>query len=238
MARILLIDSNPENRKSIEGLLRYRTSHKFESVATHTEGARKAVSLMPDIIMINVLLFMSKSYAFPRVLQQHAKTKTISFLVHATGPLDELTEKQILASGLATVLYLPASAEEIESGIQEALQQSLVQHPAGVTPVIWPQAKPNETPNSTRPKAKKTPQINTVHWPVISKDKEDKRPQKRSPRPASRKLSGQPAGKKQQATPSGFQVSTFEQLETERETEKRFHAQRWKKVDPKDIKNK
>ena len=120
MACILLIDSNPENRKSIEGLLHYRTPHTFESVATHTEGARKAVSLAPDIIMINVLLFMSKSYAFPRVLQQHVQTKTISFLVHATGPLDELTEKQILASGLATIIYLPASAEEIERGIQEA----------------------------------------------------------------------------------------------------------------------
>jgi response regulator RpfG family c-di-GMP phosphodiesterase len=220
MAHILLIDSNPDNRKSLEGLLRYRTQHKFNSVATHTDGARKAVSLLPDIIMMNVLLFMKKQYAFPRVLQQHEKTQHISFLVHATGPLDEVTEKQIQASGLATIIYLPASAEEIESGIQEALDQSSVQQPKGVAPVIWPQANPNETPKTTRSTPQKISKVKTVQWPVVSNTNEEPRPTPRPKRKAS----------------LGFRVSTFEEIETE--SEQTFKTPRWKKVDPKDVKNK
>ncbi len=172
MARILLIDSNPENRKSIEGLLRYRTHHKFDSVATHTDGARKAVSMMPDIIMMNALLFMSKHYAFPRVLQQHVKTKHISFLVHATGPLDEVTEKQIQASGLATIIYLPASTEEIESGIQEALSQSSVP-PQGVASVVWPKANPSEMPKTVHQSDQKTSKIKNVQLTVVQKSRKN-----------------------------------------------------------------
>jgi CheY-like chemotaxis protein len=236
MARILLIDSNPENRKSIEGLLRYRTSHKFDSVATHTEGARKAVSMLPDIIMMNALLFMSKHYAFPRVLQQHVKTKHISFLVHATGPLDEVTEKQIQASGLATIIYLPASAEEIESGIQEALNQSSVPS-QGIASVVWPQANPGDITKVASQSVKKTPKVKTVQWPVVSKANELAQVKRPSKKATSHRLSGQPTGTHEKPS-SGFRPSTFEQVETGRESEKTFQKPRWKKVDPKDIKNK
>jgi len=238
MARILLIDSNPDNRKSIEGLLRYRTQHKFASVATHTEGARKAVSLVPDLIMMNALLFMSKQYAFPRVLQQHEKTQHISFLVHATGPLDEVTEKQIHASGLATIIYLPASAEEIECGIQEALHQSPAQHSQGVAPVVWPQAKPSEAPKTTRQNVKKASKIKTVQWPIVAQPNEQTRPTHPSKKVASHRFSDQPQCSKQHAVSSGFRAAAFEQVETDGEGEKTFQKPRWKKVDPKDIKNK
>ena len=237
MAQILLIDSNPENRKSIEGLLRYRTRHVFESVATPTDGARKAVSFQPDLIMMNVLMFMGKNYAFPRVMQQHDKTMHISFLVHANGPLDEVTEKQIQASGMATFIYLPASADELEGAIQSALEKSA---PAskGVAPVVWQQASKAEAQQAIRPEQKKglKKQGKAVQWPQAAQGNEARKQAAQKPQKATfRHLADVQTPKKQ--AKQGFRAAAFEQVDSgTTKGRPKFKRQSWEEVDPKDVK--
>jgi len=232
MARILLIDSNPDNLKSLEGLFRYRTRHEFDTATSQTEGARKAVSGSPDVIMMNALLFMGKNYAFPRVMQQHDKTMHISFLVHANGHLGEITEKQIQASGVATIVYLPVSAEELEAVIDEALHQIKPVDKQGVAPVVWEQASRSEAKKVIRPQAKKatpeTPKVKPVAWPVVSKQKE---------KPSERPQKATPQAPRPQAKSSGFRAASFEQVdEAKTQGKRKFEDQHWENVDPKDVK--
>ena len=71
MARILVIDGNPDTHRSLGGLLKFRTAHEFEIAEDCSAGIRKSISMSPDVILINALFFMANNYAFPRVMQKH-----------------------------------------------------------------------------------------------------------------------------------------------------------------------
>lgn len=240
MARILLIDSNPDNRKSLEGLFRYRTRHEFHCATSQTEGARKAVSSSPDLIMMNALLFMGKNYVFPRVMQQHEKTEHISFLVHATGRLDDVTQKQIQASGMATIVYLPVSAEELEAAIDEALRHIKPTGKQGIAPVVWEQASHAESQNTIRSQPKKaqpkSPNVQPVQWPEVPSFNQKEPAQPKPKKKAFQNLADR--APRPQNKQSGFRSAEFEQIDDEPTKGKRkFTDQRWENVDPKDVKN-
>jgi CheY-like chemotaxis protein len=241
MARILLVDGNPENRKALGGLLRYRTRHQVESVASQTEGARKAVLLEPDLIMMNALLFMSNSYAFPRVLQQHQKTEGIAFLVHANGPLGEVTEKQIKASGMANILYLPASAEELETSIQDTLNQLPSKAKSGVAPVVWRQASKAESKkkvsSGSSGKTVRPEKVKSVKWPQAGTAKEQESSSSGSPKQVFQNLSDQVP--RAESKTARFKPASFRHVDDEKPNRKPgFKTQRWETVDPEDVKNK
>lgn len=235
MAHILLIDGNPDNRKALEGLLRYRTQHQFVVVDSQTEGARKAVALKPDVIMISALLFMGKNYAFPRVLQQHEKTSQITFLVYASGRLDEVTQKQIMASGMATIMHLPVSAEELEVGVQEALSHAPKAKARGVAAVVWPSAKRGERQNvvhQTKPNQKRKPAPQSVQWPQVPKAEP---PDKAKPHFVSLGDQARSVGNKKHS----FSAANYEKVDSKKTKGKQqFTVQKWERVDPKDIKKK
>ncbi|MBT3603026.1 MAG: response regulator [Candidatus Latescibacteria bacterium] len=243
MSRILLIDSNPENRKSLEGLLRYRTHHDFAVVESHTEGARKAVSLAPDLIMMNVLLFMGNNYAFPRVLQQHDKTKDISFLVQVNGHLDEVTERQIQASGMADIVYLPVSAEELESAISEALSHSSTQDVQAVAPVVWPQAgqaqqEPRPTSADQSGGTHKTATVKPVQWPTVEKNTQQPKSKLPPKQVTDSKRTNKARRPQEKHQETGFRVANFDQVADQTQTKRpsEFKTPKWQTVDPKDLK--
>lgn len=234
MARILVVDGNPENVKSLHGLLHYRTDHEFECVTTQQEGARKAISLAPDLIMMNVLLFMKKNYAFPRVLQQNERTKHISFLVHANGHLDEVTVKQIQASGVAKMIFLPASAQELEVGIEEALSLSKPTQTQGVSTVSWRQASPSELKQKVEHKS--TPKaVKNVQWPTAHKNekvvnKATRRKKTSTNQTTSKVFSAQTSKPK-------FRSASFERVEDVPDAkDHEFKRIVWEKIDPQKLK--
>lgn len=242
MSRILLIDSNPENRKSLEGLLRYRTQHDVCVVENHTEGARKAVSLAPDLIMMNVLLFMGNNYAFPRVLQQHDKTKHISFLVQANGHLDEVTERQIQASGMANIVYLPVSADELDAAIQQAVGQPKTKGKSEVASVVWPVAgeakKETELPAPEKTVEKNAPDVKPVAWPTVSQTEANKSKSAPTKKVSFQDFAKQEPRPKQKKQRSGFKAATFGQVSDKAKVKgaQKFRTQTWQTVDPKDVK--
>ena len=50
MARVLLIDSNPDHKKSLKGLFAYRMHHSVIMANGCLEGARVCVAEKPDVI--------------------------------------------------------------------------------------------------------------------------------------------------------------------------------------------
>lgn len=168
MARILVVDSNPDSQRALGGLLKYRTRHSFAIVDSCNAGARQAVAIAPDIILINALMFMHSNYAFPRVMQQHTQTAQIAFLIHSTGPLGEVARRQIEASGVAGVLELPVSGEELDEAIQKALKRRKPAKKTGIQSVSW--QKISRPPASKTPPHPATNEVKAVQWPRVPKE--------------------------------------------------------------------
>ncbi len=70
MAKILLIDSNPDQQRALCGLIRYRTPHSVAVVGSQVEGARAVAAERPDLIMINLLMFMKNPELRSRLLKK------------------------------------------------------------------------------------------------------------------------------------------------------------------------
>ena len=250
MARVLIVDSNPDTQRALSGLLKYRTRHTFEMVESCTDGARKAISMAPDLIMINALMFIGSNYAFPRVMQQHNKTAGISFLVHTARDVGELTRKQIEASGVAGMVELPISAEELGLAIEQAVERSAGSRKdkGGIKPVQWQRVE--KPADKAKQGAYKGKAVQSVQWQSISPEEAKKtgitKARRASPQPKAapkqrvaksqvfRPLSE--TAKQEKPKSSGFQATSFRQVDEDDVVHNKkpatFEAQTWDDVDP------
>ena len=246
MANILMIDSNPDHKRSLGGLLKSRTAHTIWMEDGCVAGARAAVSKLPDVIMINALLFIHNEYVFPRVLPQNPQTASIPFLVHSTGELGELARKQIEASGVAGVIELPISAGELDAQIQKVIANGPSrQDRTGVQPVQWERIeKKGEEQKSGNA------QVRPVKWPQAGEHVQ-KVPTKAKPK-RDRGQQGSKVFKPSRLPPAAapaqtngtFQSLSFEKVDESKESvkgnEKREFkpSQGWSVADPDQVKNK
>ena len=250
MARILVVDSNPDTQRALRGLLKYRTRHTFEMVTSCTQGARRAVATAPDVIMVNALLFMGNNYAFPRVLQQNTQTAGISFLVHTPGDVGEVTRRQIEASGVAGVVEMPISAEELDAEIVAATGRSHTP-PAdagGVRPVQWQRISKSQT-NTESQEVHKGKAVKSVQWQSISTEEakhsgitKGRKPVRENQTQTSKDENPRifrslaDTSSKAQAKPSGFQAASFQPVDSEDAVKNKkpatFKEQTWNDADP------
>lgn len=165
MAKILIVDNNPEQRRLLNGLFRYRTSHAVVNAQTCFSGARACLAEQPDLILINVLLFMANNFAFFRVLQEHAQTDSIPVLVHSAGALEKLTRRRVEASGAAGILELPLSADELVEEIERAFRK-VRSAKREVRPVTWPQAAKPEKTGASKPAEGQ--EVRPVDWTAVA----------------------------------------------------------------------
>lgn len=231
MARILIVDGNPDSQRAIGGLLKYRTRHTFAVADSREAGIRQALAMSPDIILINALLFMGNNYAFPRVMQHSPKTSHISFLVHATGALGTVARRQIEASGVAGVFELPISAEELHAEIEAALR--LRKPKIGVQAVQWQRLNGAKTSDATRSDTNKqsAPKgvqkaVKAVQWPTASKAEVARHRGAGEIKPEETR----------------FRAAVFPAINEQEKDRVKGHApgdfseQSWEKVDPKQVK--
>ena len=95
MAKVLLVDSNPDHRKSLKGLFAYRMTHTVVMVNDCVAGARACVSERPDLIMINLLQFLDNKFAFTKAVGRMQEIGKIPILVHTTGAVEDLTRRRV-----------------------------------------------------------------------------------------------------------------------------------------------
>ena len=122
MAKIIVIDGNPEQQRTLGGLIQYRTTHSHTLAEDCVEGVRAVASGGTDLIMINVLMFVASSFAFSRVLERNSRTASIPVLVHTSSALEDLTRRLIQVHGVAGFVELPLSGEELSYVIDQALE--------------------------------------------------------------------------------------------------------------------
>ena len=213
MATILLIDGNPEQRKALNGLLRYRTPHSVVLAEGLVTGARAVASERPDLIMINALLFLKDDYAFCRVLRRDSRTRSIPVAVHTASPLGELAERGIQAQGATGIVEMPASADELAHHIEAAFE-AVRPSKREIRPVQWPTASDaptqGEEPGGDRP-------VRPVDWRNIASSRTIQEPGPSADRPEPTRAPRQPQRRDRGTVPEkgqgGFQATFFEAVD-------------------------
>jgi CheY-like chemotaxis protein len=243
MARILIVDANPDHQRALGGLIRHRTDSSAVIVDSCVKGARIAVRDHPDVILVNVLLYVDGEFAFQRALGRSASTQDIPLLVHCSGQMEALTRRRVEASGAAAVLELPVNAEELTYYIDEAIRTGprAGKVGEGVQEVHWPKAEAaGEEPGKQATGGKP---VNPVDWGSVGSGarplgdgppRDDAARRDPGARPLQETPASEPSGANGQG--GGFRTSSFRSVdpsEVKGSGGKRdFEETRWPKVDP------
>lgn len=242
MAKILMIDSNPEHQRALGGLLRYRSAHSVVMVVSCVDGARAAVSQRPDLIMINALMFMIRDFAFARALRKNPQTSAIPILVHTTGALEDLTRRRLKRQGVAGMVELPVSASELAAQIQQGLQQA--GRAAGIQSVQWTRVERPGGTSGEKP-------VRPVNWGVDGSRPQRPPAQPDSPQGETRRQaparpkgsSGRDDGFGEDGSQSAFRRVAYERVVASQAKQgtkpdsQTFRSGTWAQADPKRVVN-
>ncbi|MDA0747733.1 MAG: hypothetical protein O2954_14525 [bacterium] len=245
MAKVLIIDGNPDHCKALRGLFDSRTAHVAVFASTCVEGARACMAESPDIIMVNALLYMGHNFAFSRVLKRYGKTRVIPVLVHSTGELEALTRRRIEFHGAIGFVELPVSAGEVIQEIQEALGRTPSRSASKVAkPVSWPTVPKAEGKNESS-------EARPVDWAAVGRKHTER---KLNPgRPKARPAADQPDPKANTARglrrnggagPASFRTASYDSVDpsevkggSEKPEDTAFRRTKWPRIDPDEVKN-
>jgi CheY-like chemotaxis protein len=239
MAKILLIDSNPDHRKSLKGLFEYRMPHSVVIENDCVAGARACVAERPDLIMINLLLFLDHKFAFSRALSRINQTEKIPVLVHLSGVVEDLSRRNAEVNGAAGVLELPCTAEELGEEIHRAISTGGRRGTtAEVKTVTWPSEHLAEGQASAR-------EVKPVDWVAMASTNSTQTQAPSADPGATLKERKTPdTTRKSTAGSSTFKLAAFDSVDPETvksgrsdsKTRETFKPPDWPSVKPEDVK--
>jgi len=106
-------------------LLRLRFKEEGFAIATATNGidaVKKARSLMPDLILLDVMLPELDGFAVCEILRNDASTASIPIIM-VTGLCGQLSRYAGIDSGATDFVTKPTTPDEIVSKVKERLQE-------------------------------------------------------------------------------------------------------------------
>ncbi len=112
MARVLVIDDNPEMLEMLEAILRHQGDHEVLLSSSGKDGLEKARSKTPDVAIVDVMMPDMNGYEVVRKLRANPGTNGIHILIlTARGqPVDRLTA---LKTGANYYMSKPVDAREL-----------------------------------------------------------------------------------------------------------------------------
>ena len=130
MAYILMIDDNPQSRKYIARILRYRSNHQIGFAVDSAEAVDKMVTRRPDVILLDLYIPGMNGFDFFEMIRNHPATADIPVVIHTAVPLDQLTKlrlkqlrKRVRYEGF---LQFPVEASELDRIIDNSLKKNEV----------------------------------------------------------------------------------------------------------------
>src|SRR5437762_7008817 len=132
MKKILVIEDEPEMRRNITALLRYKA---YEPIAAENGrlGVEMARREKPDLILCDVMMPELDGYGVLRTLQADAKLALIPFIfLTAKGEKDDLRSGMNL--GADDYLTKPVANNDLVQAIEARLQRSARQAKRGFKP--------------------------------------------------------------------------------------------------------
>ena len=126
--KILLIEDNEQNRYLSTFLLQAR-GHEIVHAKNGSTGVELAISLLPDLILLDIQLPGMDGYAVAAILKNNPKLKHIPIVAITSYTMVGDREK-ILAAGAEGCLEKPINPEtfvdEVEGFIRPAKKESMV----------------------------------------------------------------------------------------------------------------
>jgi DNA-binding response OmpR family regulator len=114
-----------EDEADFLGLLRLRFKEEGFAIATATNGidaVKKARSLSPDLILLDVMLPELDGFAVCEILRNDAATASIPIIM-VTGLAGQMSRCAGIDSGATDFVTKPTTPDEIVSKVKERLQQ-------------------------------------------------------------------------------------------------------------------
>ncbi len=124
--RVLLIEDNPDGRESLRMLLTY-LGHNVEVAADGEEGVRKALSVVPDVALVDIGLPRMDGYEVARRIRAALGHTTV--LLAYTAYDGEEAKGRVAAAGFDAHLIKPLDLSELTPWLEaEPARDGVLSH--------------------------------------------------------------------------------------------------------------
>ncbi|HXT00180.1 MAG TPA: response regulator transcription factor [Elusimicrobiota bacterium] len=132
MARILSVEDDPDFQHLISSALRNQ-GYEVHYAFTGPEGREKALSLNPDLILLDMMLPGMNGAELAKILKKNKATRDIPIVVLTAYPADaNFFESEIKALGVVEYLRKPVQIEELVKTIRRLLSARAPKPPSSV----------------------------------------------------------------------------------------------------------
>ncbi|HEX8955651.1 MAG TPA: response regulator [Burkholderiaceae bacterium] len=121
MANILIIDDEERNRRLFEVFVK-ADGHEVECAASGEAGLELAASMVPDLILLDLMMSGRDGFEVARALKANSVTQAIPIIVISS--LDDVASHQRLtSSGIDDFIVKPIDRWELSQRINKVLQK-------------------------------------------------------------------------------------------------------------------
>ena len=124
MAYILMIDDNPQNRRYIEKMIHYRSSHEIGFATNANEAIESMVARRPEVILLDLFIPGMDGFELFENLRKHPATESIPVVVHSAIPLDPLTKLRMKRMRTEGFFQFPIDASALNEKLRIALKRN------------------------------------------------------------------------------------------------------------------
>lgn len=114
--RVLLIEDNPDGRESLRMLLSF-LGHQVEVAADGEEGVRKALTVLPEVALVDIGLPGMNGYEVARRIRA-ALGRSVVLIAYTAYDSDE-TEQRVADAGFDAHLIKPIELKELSPWLGE-----------------------------------------------------------------------------------------------------------------------
>jgi diguanylate cyclase (GGDEF)-like protein len=125
MAKILVIDDNPINRKVLAAVLEH-AGHRTLEASDGVDGLATVHSSSPQLVISDILMPTMDGYEFVRQLREDPHTTTLPVVFYTAYYHEREAHKLAAECGVERVLAKPASSSEILSTVKQVLECAVV----------------------------------------------------------------------------------------------------------------
>lgn len=120
MRKILLVDDSSTARMAARMLFAHHESYELTSACDGKEGVERAISELPDLILMDIEMPRMNGIEACRLLKENAATKNIPIVLLTMRGEDSFVQ-QAYASGCSDFLTKPVNEQKLTTVVQRHL---------------------------------------------------------------------------------------------------------------------
>ena len=120
MARILVVDDTPTNRRLVISLLSYE-GHELLEASDGVEGLQRAQAERPDLVISDVLMPTMDGYEFVRRLRSDPELANVAVIFYTAHYLEPESLELARRCRVARILAKPCDSAQMLAAVSEAL---------------------------------------------------------------------------------------------------------------------